>query len=267
MQYPGGKQGHGVYQRLINQIPPHATYIAAFAGCDAIARHKRPAERTILVDRNVESLRKFAMWIGKTPHRIRSDWELVGGCGIAWLTQHFGLNRVLVEYAHQRWPRKVDAEIGDGGHDATFVYLDPPYLLETRGSSARPGKRLYGEYELSDQQHGELIWVAKALPCPVMVSHYPCRQYCAAFAEWRQITYRRFTHGGPREESAWMNYPRPTRLHDSRYVGESKRQRERIKRRVRNWTAALSRCDPLERQAIEDAIFAAAGDGRGGDGR
>jgi DNA adenine methylase len=49
--YPGGKAGSGVYQRLINEIPPHDTYIAAFAGRDAIARWMRPSEKVILIAR------------------------------------------------------------------------------------------------------------------------------------------------------------------------------------------------------------------------
>ena len=50
MQYPGGKNSGGSFQRIINQIPPHDTFIELFAGSAAIARMKRPAERTILID-------------------------------------------------------------------------------------------------------------------------------------------------------------------------------------------------------------------------
>ena len=32
MTYPGGKNGAGIYQRIINHMPPHETYIEAFLG-------------------------------------------------------------------------------------------------------------------------------------------------------------------------------------------------------------------------------------------
>ena len=42
MRYPGGKGGAGVYQTIINNIPPHDTYIethlGSFAGEGEILR-------------------------------------------------------------------------------------------------------------------------------------------------------------------------------------------------------------------------------------
>ncbi len=48
MAYPGGKGN--VYQKIINQIPPHRVYIETHAGEAAVARHKRPACQNILID-------------------------------------------------------------------------------------------------------------------------------------------------------------------------------------------------------------------------
>ncbi len=50
MTYPGGKNGPGVYQTLINQIPPHDTYIETHLGGGAVLRHKRPAALNIGID-------------------------------------------------------------------------------------------------------------------------------------------------------------------------------------------------------------------------
>ena len=50
MPYPGGKNGAGVFQKLINMIPPHETYIEPFLGGGAIMRLKRPAMLNIGVD-------------------------------------------------------------------------------------------------------------------------------------------------------------------------------------------------------------------------
>jgi DNA adenine methylase len=52
MGYPGGKNGAGVYQTLINRMPPHTTYIEPFLGSGALMRLKRPARVNIGIDRD-----------------------------------------------------------------------------------------------------------------------------------------------------------------------------------------------------------------------
>jgi site-specific DNA-adenine methylase len=44
MPYIGGKSQAGVYQRIINLIPPHRVYVEPFLGGGAILRLKSPAE-------------------------------------------------------------------------------------------------------------------------------------------------------------------------------------------------------------------------------
>jgi hypothetical protein len=50
MSYPGGKNGSGVFQTIINMIPPHDVYIESHLGHGAIMRKKRPAVRNIGID-------------------------------------------------------------------------------------------------------------------------------------------------------------------------------------------------------------------------
>jgi len=50
MAYPGGKNGAGVYQRIINLMPPHDTYVEPFLGGGAVMRLKRPATLNIGLD-------------------------------------------------------------------------------------------------------------------------------------------------------------------------------------------------------------------------
>ena len=45
MTYPGGKNGAGIYQRIINHMPPHKTYIEAFLGSGAVLRNKRLCQK------------------------------------------------------------------------------------------------------------------------------------------------------------------------------------------------------------------------------
>ncbi len=51
-----------------------------------------------------------------------------------------------------------------------------------------------------------------------------------------------------------MNYERPVTLHDYRYVGDSRRSRERIRRRQRNWLAQLQAMPVVERTAMLEVL-------------
>lgn len=137
--------------------------------------------------------------------------------------------------------------------------------MATRSSK----KRLY-VHEMSEAQHGRLLETLVAMGSSsqatrlsgpyIMVSHYPCRLYAEALAGWRTFTFQSPTRGGRMAtEQVWCNYGVPAELHDARYLGRNKREREKIRRRVRNLTRGLARLPALERQAMLDAI---AGNGR-----
>lgn len=262
MAWPGGKDGAGVAQRLINQIPPHDVFVSAFLGDCAILRRKLPAAVSIGIDRDRDNVQR---WAREQPI---GGLQLYCCDGIEWLKHAFSLYLVPPPKKgagdRQRTsPQKMAspdpaAEIGggdvgaakNGGPVRTFVYLDPPYLI----SSRRSAKRLYN-HELSDEQHAELLDVALRLPCQVMISHYPHQLYAHTLRSWRTFTFTSQTRGGRRAtEQVWCNYDEPAELHDARYVGGNKRERERVRRRVRNWVDGLARMLPSERQAILDAI-------------
>lgn len=48
--YPGAKAGAGVFQTLINLMPPHRTYVELFLGSGQLFRRKQPAEINIGVE-------------------------------------------------------------------------------------------------------------------------------------------------------------------------------------------------------------------------
>lgn len=281
MGFPGGKAGAGVYQTIINQIQPHDVYIEAFLGDGAIMRRKLPAARSIGVELDRSTAAAFggqdldALFGGVGP-------EVYCCCGIEWLKHHFGLYRIAASCTaggalsgggippqHSATAAAVASSNGHGSRQPggvaessglgrahelpltthhsprTFVYCDPPYLMSTR----RSGK-LY-RFEMTRAQHVELLDVIKRLPCDVAISGYWSPLYAAALQEWRFISFHSMTRGGRKaREYVWMNYPEPTVLHDYRYLGGNKRQRERITRKVRTWSAGLRRLPALERQAI-----------------
>jgi len=243
--YPGGKGGAGVYQTIINHMPPHVTYVEAFCGSGAVLRSKRPAMHNVAIDRSAEALtgvvativgagdacRRIALSVADSTVVSVDDadgktWEFVRGDCQTWL-------------AHRRW----------NGNE--LVYADPPYLRSVRASG-----RLFYDFELAeDHEHEHLLRSLLALRCMVMISGYWSEMYADILAGWQTVTYQTTTLGGTvATEWLWMNYPLPTALHDYRYLGTDYRERERIKRKVTRWQRRLADMPRLERQALLAAL-------------
>lgn len=123
---------------------------------------------------------------------------------------------------------------------------DPPYLMSTR----RQHRPIY-RYELTDQDHVDLLRCLNTLPCYVAISGYWSELYSSMLAGWDYISFEAQTRGGTMAtEYLWFNYDKPTRLHDYRYLGDDFRERERIKRKVKRWANNFKSLPILERQAI-----------------
>jgi len=218
MTYPGGKHGSGVYQQIINRIPPHELYVEAFLGGGAILKMKRPAAASIGIDLDPQVINTF-------PRSGTPNLTLLEQDALHYLT-------------HTIFP------------STTFLYLDPPYLSYTR----RRDVKIY-TCELHDNDHMELLRIIKTLPCMVMISGYPNDLYDDALSSWTAATFRGQTRGrAPATEKIWMNYPPPVRLHDYRYLGSTFREREKIKRKRLRWLKRLMAMDDLERNALGASI-------------
>jgi len=216
MHYPGGKGASGVYQRLINQIPPHRVFIETHLGGGAIMRHKKPAEINIGIDLD---------------KGVLDAWPKTGQAQLI----HADAINYLATYPF----------IGD-----EFVYADPPYLSYTRRSDRAPYKIDY-----SEEQHIALLKMLTSIPCNVMISGYCSPLYEQYLSEWRILQFPvRTRSGATAEEFVWMNYPAPVELHDYSYLGETFRERERIRRRIDRWRDRLESLPPLERNALLSAL-------------
>ena len=215
MNFPGGKGG--VFKKLINFMPPHEVYIETHLGGGAIMRNKRSARRNIGIEIDPAVI---DLWTNNN----QIDFELIHDDAISFLKGY----------------RFTGSEL---------VYCDPPYLRETRKKSAR----LY-KYEYTKNQHIELLEVIKSLPCMVMISGYESRLYTEFLKQW----FTRFYTGGCQQGRAiewiWMNYSPPIELHDYRYLGDTFRERERIKNKSKRWVRRLQSMPVLERQALLAAI-------------
>lgn len=248
--YPGGKSGAGIYQRLINQIPPHRVLVSAFAGHCGVTRHIRPAEHTIVIDADAAVCQWWDDWCRSPAGRAL---EIHHCDAVGWLAHRFG----ITEYSAA--PKCGIGSVGN--HDLSvsldssaeyFVFCDSPYVL-----SERSGGRIY-RYEMSDAQHRAFSGTVSRIPAAkaaLMVCGYRSPIYSACDRVMRSIDHRVPTRGGLQDERLWMNYPAPERLHDYRYLGGSNRERERIRRRQRNWVSQLQAMDPLEREAMLEALI------------
>lgn len=276
MGYPGGKNGSGVYQSIINQMPPHKVYVEPFLGGGAILRLKRPAELNIGIDLDPDVIQHFDLvatpkaevpeerriergWPASSdptngehrqyeradPNVGSSEVEIVTPSGLADVAllgdsgrYRFFCSDAIAYLREQRW--------GPG----TLIYCDPPYPHSTRPESTD----LY-RFEMTDAQHVELLDILSRLPAMVMISSYHGRLYSMKLARWRKFAINTVNRQGHhRTEYVWSNFPEPTELHDYRYLGSNFRERERINRRKKRWVAKLQKMPRLERQALLGAI-------------
>ena len=227
--YPGGKAGSGVYQKIINQIPPHNVYIEPFLGGGAILRFKRPAPTaSIGIDADETALTRFdSLYYQATLDAQPPRAFLVWGDAIKYLAS--------CHYCD---------------YPSTFVYCDPPYLMETRSTQ----ERIYAHEFSTRAEHARLLDLLKGLKCMVAISGYPCAWYDQQLSGWRAIQFTAMTRSGTAVEKLWMNYPEPVKLHDYRYLGEDYRERERIKKKKTRWNNRLSSMPAAERYALLDTI-------------
>jgi hypothetical protein len=216
--YPGAKAGAGVYQRIINEMPPHRVYVEPFIGSGAVLLRKRPASCSIVMDADAE---------------VAARWSTIARSGAA--------GSLIVMRGDAR---SLIAGLDVARDRQTLIYCDPPYVRAARRSSAD----LY-RHEMSDGDHAELLALLRSLPCAVMVSGYRHPLYDAELARWRRLDYSTMTRGGPAVESLWCNFTAEDR-HEFTYQGDTFRERERVRRKRARWRARLAAMPRLERRAM-----------------
>jgi hypothetical protein len=216
MRYPGGK-GRS-YQRIINLMPPHRVYIETHLGGGAVLRHKRPAQRSIGIERDPLVIRR---WRQHPPADMHT--EILEGDAVAFL---------------RMFPFEGDE----------LVYSDPPYVRATRRRA-----HCY-RFDYDDEDHVALLTELRRLACPVIVSGYASDLYREFLEGWQTQVFSAASHTGLRTETVWFNFELPERLHDHRFIGDDFRERERMRRRVDRWVARLERMAPVERNALIGAV-------------
>lgn len=103
--------------------------------------------------------------------------------------------------------RNAPAVIAQHDSPETLIYLDPPYLPETR-SPANKYDHKYHMYrhELTVQGHIRLLAFAKKLKGMVIISGYPSKIYDDRLAKWMRVEFDALADGARRRtEVLWIN--------------------------------------------------------------
>lgn len=258
MKYHGGKNGSGVYQRLICMIPPHDVYIELFLGSGAILRRKRPAAMSYAFDLNRDTLTEFGKHLDPEmflpdDFEIQSSPDLKRHERIAHYCDPYSFDRNLtvrnanaLDYLRNElsamsafWLRNDPAR--------TVIYADPPYLLTTRKSKAK----VYQFEMFEREQHKEFLDLAAACPAKMLISAYENPLYNSKLKHWRKEFINTTNRAGDRvTECVYLNYPEPFELHDYQHVGADFRERWRITKKVRRWEQNFRSMPATERYAI-----------------
>ena len=220
MTYNGGKGASGVHQQIINKMPKHRVYIETHLGGGTILLKKKPAEFTIAIEIDTAVIQNFMRY---------SIADYSGEISF--------VNENCINFL-QNYNFKGDE----------LIYLDPPYLFETRKNK----KDLY-KYEYNTNDHIELLEFINGLECFVMLSGYESKLYSELLnhKKWHKFTFNAMTRAGVRTEAIWCNFnPDDYVKHDYSYIGKDFRERERIKRKSNRWINNLDKLPPDERNFI-----------------
>jgi hypothetical protein len=293
MVYPGGKGAAGVHQHIINRIPPHKLFLEPFLGAGNIMYRKRPAQRDIGVDviggaistarvRFAER-RSCQFFVADAIGVLELLSQQLAAAAVAASFSDTSVSSgaatmAMVASSDDDSFRNVTANLMARAPDVrnvgggilppemtardVVVYCDPPYLMNTRKSD----RRVYaiepsldsGRGEVGDHDwHSRLLNALESLSCYVLLSGYLSELYELRLCQpkWRRSSYKVRTRGGETvSEYLWCNFPEPLELHDYRYLGTNRRERERIKRKKQRLSKKLLRMPTLERYAVLAAI-------------
>jgi site-specific DNA-adenine methylase len=230
--YTGGKNGSGVYQKIISMMPKHRVYVEGFLGSGAILRNKKPAEVNFGVEIDYEVVKDY--WTNEKMPSIPN---------LTLRTENF-IN-FLYDFRHN-----FPSLQGFSNKEILF-YCDPPYLESTR----RAHRQIYRYDMRSESQHCEFLSFVVNLPYNVMISGYDSPLYNDILASWRKEFFQTTNRAGQRTtEIVWCNFPPPLELHDYSHLGKDFRERERIKRKRLRWKNRLLKMDSQERFALMATI-------------
>ncbi|OGN89034.1 MAG: hypothetical protein A2Z74_07480 [Chloroflexi bacterium RBG_13_46_9] len=199
MYYPGNKNIPGLIQKIINQIPLCTDFYELYAGSAAVSR--------VLSVSTGTSVRYHLNDIdpGVTDRYVHRAGSIVTSVPAT---------EMLNSLKYLQDP------------DNIFVFLDPPYHFDSRPNNLH----LY-EFELTNDDHVQLLLAVRYLNYNCMIIHPQNDLYDLALKSWRTVQVKVRYHNKTSIEYLYMNYPQPEKLLTYGMYGTDCWDRQRIKRK------------------------------------
>ncbi len=194
--YPGNKKIYGVYHKIINNIPEHSRYFELFAGSGAIANllYDIPGDTDI--------------FINDINNQVTNSYNYPCDTIIS--------NLSIIDFFNKNIFTSAD-----------FLFLDPPYFLDTRSKSKQV---LYGDFEMTESDHIQFLSEVQKIKSKIMIIHPDCNLYNDALQSWRKIPIKIRYNRKTSIENLYMNYPDGP-LQTYKFLGKDCWDRQRIKRK------------------------------------
>jgi len=231
IHYTGNKMIAGVYHKIINNIPEHTHYYEVFAGSGAIGLH--------LFDIVPKPVNYVFMDIDPEVRKYYREQ-----------VSNFQANKSGIYFYPVDYKRFLAVLPDKARAKDLFYFIDPPYLLSTRSGIVKYN------FELTDEDHIDLLSLAKQLPGNVMIIHPECELYNNSLSSWRKIKLTIRYHRKTSNECLYMNYPYPEKLQTYKYLGSDCWDRQRIKRQSERIIQKFDNLHPTVRNNVLQLIKA-----------
>lgn len=229
--YLGKKTATGIPRFIISKMPKHDIYIEPFLGTGSIMSMKAAAKINIGIDLDMSILDQ----INLLNSSFKNKYIFMNGNSLIFLKYLIDLYD-YVGFEKQK----------------ILIYLDPPYLPETRSSF---DKCKY-KYEITYDEHIVLCNLLQEITMQysnvfIILSGYKSNLYMSMLQGWNYFETLTMSRGGKRIESLWTNFnPDNFIKHDYNYVGHNFTDSQRIKRKAERWVTNLEKLPLDEREYI-----------------
>ena len=215
--------------RIISLLPPHGVFVEPFAGTSPLSAVKLPARRTIVIDCNPVVVAEL--------EGLTSDWaEVTLGDGVVFM-ETLGDDGGAVECEKAE---PLTARI--------LVVCRPPAIrVRTHLAKAKPF--------WSEAEHRRFLRVANRLKCFTAVVARSSPLYETELAGWTRVRLTRICSES-RGYVSWLNFARPTVLHDYRFIGGNKSGCRAVRRQQERLINKLHQMRPVHRNAMLQRIAA-----------
>lgn len=228
--YPGSKFGAGSYQQIINLLPKHDIYIEGFLGSAAIMKLKKTAGVNIGYDVDSCLIDKARIFFQEAIHKNNdaADFQFY--------------NRNFITFLDHASPF---LNMAAAVEKKICMYLDPPYLFETRRSKAKIYK-----HEMTIDDHINLLSLVRNINCYVVISCYDSPLYQEMLPDWNKIQYQSKTRSGTATETLYYNFAGDITKNEYTYLGSNFRERAKIKAKVLRHVSSIMSMSDDERNWI-----------------